>query len=390
MRDARDNFVIVDGRPFAEYRKMSIPGAICCPNGELALRIEEIAPDPGTKIVVNCAGRTRSIIGAQTLLDLGIPNQVFALENGTQGWYLAGLELEHGARRRHSDDAGAAEIRQLRARAWQFAITRRVTAVAPADAQAWLRDPSRTTYLLDVRTAEEHAAQAVPAFRHAPGGQLIQATDQWVAVKGARLVLADAELVRAPVVAGWLRQLGHEAYVLDGGIGAAATLDWPQPPGRPALIDPTPIAAGEMALALDNGALQIFDLRPSMAFRKGHIAQARWSIRPRIAATANRRITTVLAAEEPGVAALAALDLAAAGCSDIRRLAGGVADWRNAGLPILATRDHPADADCIDFLFFAHSRHEGDAEAARQYLAWETGLLAQLDAQERGTFEIQL
>jgi rhodanese-related sulfurtransferase len=98
MRDARDNFVIVDGRPFAEYRKMSIPGAICCPNGELALRIEEIAPDPGTKIVVNCAGRTRSIIGAQTLLDLGIPNQVFALENGTQGWYLAGLELEHGAR----------------------------------------------------------------------------------------------------------------------------------------------------------------------------------------------------------------------------------------------------------------------------------------------------
>jgi rhodanese-related sulfurtransferase len=386
MRDAQENFVIVDGRPFAEYRKMSIPGGICCPNGELALRIRDIAPDPSTKIVVNCAGRTRSIIGAQTLLDLGIPNQVFALENGTQGWFLAGLELEHGARRRHSDNAGAADIRQLRARARQFAVTRRVATVAPADAQAWLRDRARTTYQLDVRTAEEHAAQAVPGFRHAPGGQLIQATDQWVGVKGARLVLADSELVRAPVVAGWLRELGHDAYVLDGGIGAAATLDWPQPPGRPALTDPTPITAGEMAL--DNGTLQTIDLRASMVFRKGHIAQAKWSIRPRIAAAANRRIMTVLVTDEPGVAALAALDLAEAGVSDIRRLAGGLADWRNAGLPIAATPEQPADADCIDFPFFVHSRHEGDAEAARQYLAWETGLLAQLDEQERGTFRI--
>ena len=79
-------------------------------------------------------------------------------------------------------------------------------------------DTSRTTYLLDVRTPEEFAAHSVPGFAHAPGGQLIQATDQWVGARGARLVLADAEHVRAPVVAAWLRQLGHEAYVLEGGI----------------------------------------------------------------------------------------------------------------------------------------------------------------------------
>jgi rhodanese-related sulfurtransferase len=72
MRAAKENFVIVDGRPFAEYRKMNIPGGICCPNGELVLRIRGIAPDPNTKIVVNCAGRTRSIIGAQTLIDFGV------------------------------------------------------------------------------------------------------------------------------------------------------------------------------------------------------------------------------------------------------------------------------------------------------------------------------
>jgi len=388
MHDAQENFVIVDGRPFAEFRKMSIPGGICCPNGELALRIRDIAPDPRTKIVVNCAGRTRSIIGAQTLLDFGIPNPVFALENGTQGWFLAGLALEHGALRRNPDGVGPADLGALQARARQFAHARGATYLAADTAQAWLRDPARTTYLLDVRTAEEFAVQAVPGFRHAPGGQLIQATDAWVGVKGARLVLADAELVRAPVVAGWLRQLGHEACVLDGGIAAAASLAWPLPPRPPALPALAPITAQEL-VQVRTAQAQIIDLRPAMTFRQGHIAQAQWSIRPRVAALANRGIkTTVLVADEPGLAALAALDLREAGATDIRLLVGGLADWRDAGLPIVVTPDQPADADCIDFLFFVHSRHEGDAQAARQYLAWETGLLDQLDPQERGTFRI--
>ena len=389
MQDAQEDVVVVDGRPLAEYRKMSIPGGICCPNGELALRIRDIAPDPQTKIVVNCAGRTRSIIGAQTLLDFGIPNPVYALENGTQGWFLAGLALEHGAQRRHSEQVTSTDLAPLRARARQFADARGVATVAAATAKAWLGDPARTTYLLDVRTAEEVAARAVPGFRHAPGGQLIQATDAWIGVKGARLVLADDEQVRAPVVAGWLRQLGHEARVLDGGIAAAAALDWP-PSFKPSTLPlPTPTPPRELAQALAAGAAQAIDVRPAMTFRQGHIARARWSIRPRIAAAAKRAIaTTVLIADEPGVAALAALDLAEAGCTDIRLLAGGLAAWRDAGLPIIATPDDPADADCIDFLFFAHARHEGDPEAARQYLAWETGLLDQLDAQERGVFRV--
>jgi rhodanese-related sulfurtransferase len=117
MQAVGEDFVIVDGRPFTEYGKMNIPGGICCPNGELALHIHDIAPDPKTKIVVNCAGRTRSIIGAQTLIDFGVPNEVFALENGTQGWFLAGLELEYGARRRQMTRSSATSMRSNAARA---------------------------------------------------------------------------------------------------------------------------------------------------------------------------------------------------------------------------------------------------------------------------------
>ncbi len=107
MRESREDMVIVDGRTFAEFQKMNIPDGICCPNGELALRIRELVPDPKTKIVVNCAGRTRSIIGAQTLIDFGVPNPVVALENGTQGWFLAGLKLENGAQRRYGETAAS-------------------------------------------------------------------------------------------------------------------------------------------------------------------------------------------------------------------------------------------------------------------------------------------
>jgi rhodanese-related sulfurtransferase len=389
MRKAGENFVIVDGRPFSEYQKMNIPDGICCPNGELVLCIHDIAPDPKTKIVVNCAGRTRSIIGAQTLIDFGVPNPVFALENGTQGWFLAGFQLERGADRRHDHKRGRADATELQSRARRLATSRGVGFVDVRQAQQWLADGQRTTYLLDVRTPEEAGESGVPGFAHAPGGQLIQATDQWVGVRGARLVLMDSEQVRAPVVAGWLRQLGHEAYALEGGAEAASAIVWEQ--RSSATIPPTPpeMPVPTAAQALRQATVQAIDLRPSMIYRKEHIMEAVWSIRPRLArvVAADKR-TVLLVADDPNLAALAALDLAEAGCSNICMLQGGHAAWRAAGLPVTATPDQPSDADCIDFVFHTHARHDGSREAAQQYLSWELGLPGQLDPQERGAFRL--
>jgi rhodanese-related sulfurtransferase len=387
MRAANEDFVIVDGRPFAEYRKMNIPGGICCPNGELVLRIADIAPDPNTKIVVNCAGRTRSIIGAQTLIDFGIPNSVYALENGTQGWFLAGLELEHNASRRYADAIGHADLAALQSRARGFAKACGAAFVPPAIAHAWLFDSSRTTYLFDVRTAEEFAASGLPGFVHAPGGQLVQATDQWVGVKGARMLLFDHEQVRSPVIAGWLRQLGHEACVLDAP-AAAAALDWRRPAGAFEPRALRPISVQEAAAGSRAGTVEVIDLRASMAYRKGHMAGARWATRPGLAAAPLGAGTVAIVADESALAGLAAIDLAEHGADDVRLVAGGYRAWCDAGLPIEDSPDRPADSDCIDFLFLTHGRHDGNAEAARQYLAWETGLLAQLDARERGVFRV--
>jgi rhodanese-related sulfurtransferase len=409
MREAGENMVIVDGRTPAEYRRMNIPDGISCPNGELALRIHDIAPDPKTKIVVNCAGRTRSIIGAQTLIDFGVANPVVALENGTQGWFLAGLELERGASRSYPAEVSGAGLAERRASARAFARKHGADVVSAAKVRAWRADKTRTTYLLDVRTAEEHRTRSVAGFRHAPGGQLIQATDQWVGVKGARLVLLDGELVRAPMVAAWLRQLGHEAYVLEEGASAAADaiadtsgdgwevsarivcdddVNVPEVGDTEEVSTTGPLKPHELAAALSAGTARVIDLRRSMEFRKGHIPGAIWSIRPRIAAVADRSKTIVLIPGDLDEVPFAAMELIEGGIGNLRDLAGGLKAWREAGLPVEATPNNPPDTDCIDFLFFTASRHDNDPAAARQYLAWETGLLAQLDDQERGVFRI--
>ncbi len=395
LQAAGADLVLLDGRPYEEFHKVNVPGGLCCPNGELALRAAALAPDPKTRIVVNCAGRTRSIIGAQTLIDFGVPNPIQALENGTQGWFLAGLELERGATRRYAEGIDGDGLDDMRIRARKLAESRGAGFATPEDVTAWLGEPDRTTYLFDVRTAEEFERDGVAAAVHAPGGQLVQATDHWVALRGARLVLLDSEAVRAPVTASWLRQLGHEAHVLEGGVlegGVAAAHGLPAPasapgpaPAMPALDSLAPDALA--ALAPDQ-APRLLDLRPSMNYRKGHIAAAAWSIRPRLAAMPDDGRPVVLIAEEEGVAALAARDLRDAGVAEIRRLTGGPDDWTTAGLEVVATPDNPSDADCIDHLFFTQGRNQGDAEAARQYLAWEIALVDRLDDQERGAFRI--
>ncbi|RDU97222.1 rhodanese-like domain-containing protein [Trinickia dinghuensis] len=395
-RERGEAVVILDGRPLGEYRKMTIPSSICCPNGELGYRIRELVPDDATPIVINCAGRTRSIIGAQTLINLGLPNPVMALANGTQGWFLEDLPLEHGSARRYPEAVAPAALDSMRDASRTLAGRCAVPEVDAETFAQWAHDAARTLYLCDVRTPEEFAAGSLPGAQHTPGGQLIQATDQYVAVRHARIVLFDSDGVRAPIVAAWLRQLGHDAIVLRGGLASGVSL-----PVVPESVGTTLEETGAAALAdaLEAARVHVVDLRPSMRFRGAHVPGSRWAIRPRLPDLHERREhrglsperDIVLIADERGVAELFAAEWRRRTPDDRRRvmvLAGGFAAWAAAGLPVSSTPDAPPDEACIDYLFFVHDRHDGNKAAARQYLAWETGLLAQLDDDERGTFRI--
>jgi rhodanese-related sulfurtransferase len=378
-----ERVVVLDGRPVSEFRKMSIPTALCCPNGELPYRVKSIVPDDDTPIIVNCAGRTRSIIGAQTLINLGLRNPVYALENGTQGWYLRDHRLEHGGTRTYAPDSGTSALRE---RARQLAARFGAGTVDAATVRQWAAQDDRTLYLCDVRTPEEFAQGSLPGAQHTPGGQLMQAFDQYIGVRGARLVLFDSDGVRAPTVASWLRQMGHEAWVLQDGLQSGLAL-------APAAVLQAPalgrIGVAEAARLAQDGELAILDLRGSMEYRKAHAAGATWTIRPRLQhALREERRQVAIVADDAALAGWAVETEGATALKRPRLLEGGLAAWHEAGLPVESTAGMPPDADCIDFLFFVHDRHDGNKEAARRYLAWETGLVAQLDPQEIAAFRL--
>ena len=226
--EEKADIAILDARRPDEYATMNIPGSVSVPGGELVLRAREAAPDPDTTIIVNCAGRTRSIIGTQSLINAGIPNRVVALRNGTIGWTLAEQTLQHGADRH----VGSGDAQAARTRSRQVAYRAGVRRVTPEDVDLLARDRSRTLYRFDVRTADEYAVGHIAGFRHYPGGQLVQETDMAAPVRGSRILLADDVGPRADMTGSWLAQMGWEVYVLDGGF------DGPLETGAPAKLPP--------------------------------------------------------------------------------------------------------------------------------------------------------
>lgn len=377
MQDSGEDLLVVDSRPMAEFRAMSIPGGIDVPGAELAYRVPSLLASPATTVVVNCAGRTRSILGAESLRQAGLPNPVVALRNGTMGWELAGFRCDRGREDRYPEGTPP-DAAESHTRARRFAASHGTRRLDRAGLDALRADASRTTYLFDVRDPQEYAAGHLGGAVSAPGGQLVQATDEWVAVRHARVVLTDDTGTRAEMTAGWLRQLGGwEVFVLEGGLDGRLETALP-----PELPRETPrMSAAGLAASLAEGGATVVDLARSRAFRAGHIPGALWGIRTRLAALAprlppDRRV--VLAAPDPRLAALAVAELRGLVSAPVAALEGGTAAWAEAGFKLEATPADPPDEACVDNWLRPYDRTTGVEAAMREYLTWEVELVDQI------------
>ena len=383
MLESGENFVVLDSRPMDEYRLMNIPGGVDVPGAELVHRVQEVAPDETTSVVINCAGRTRSIIGAQSLINAGVPNKVMALRNGTMGWHLAGLKLEHG-QERHPPKVSVSGHQTALARAEYAAKRFGVKRIGPATLDIWRTEKGgRSLSILDVRTVEEFEAGHIADSRHAPGGQLVQATDVYVATQNARVVLVDDMMVRALMTASWLEQLGWcDAYVLESGLEGQAIL----PGGREAPIfglaecQVPNIHATEVRSRVAEGAILI-DLQRSLGYREKHAEGAWFAIRAGLDRDleAHGIIGQVILTSPDGrLATLAAIDLISIG-KDTVVMAGGTASWEDCGFPIEAGMTKilsPTD----DVYLRAYDRTEPAQieKAMNDYLTWEIALVDQI------------
>ncbi|WP_231892085.1 rhodanese-related sulfurtransferase [Burkholderia sp. MSMB1589WGS] len=449
--DARADVVIVDARRFDEYQTMSIPGATSVPGAELVLRVRELAPDPATRVIVNCAGRTRSIIGAQSLVNAGLPNPVAALRNGTIGWTLAGQTLDHGASRRFPEQVDAARREAVRQAARDVARRAGVARIASSELRA-LEADDRTLYRFDVRTPDEYAAGHLPGFASAPGGQLVQETDHHAPVRGARIVLADDDGVRADMTASWLAQMGWDVRVVEP-VDARERGER----GEPAASAPQPQAsetvsvdtlaqwlgahAGADAGAAANGLpegqaahgdasarntrdaqdaharevpgegggghadhrageraddapidVAVIDVTASTNYVKRHIPGAWYAVRAQLRDALTRIPRArryVLTCGSGQLAAFAAADLRALlpAGTPVHVLEGGTLAWLAAGLPVEHGETRLASPR-IDRYRRPYEGTGNAAEAMQAYLDWEFGLVEQLGRDGTHRFDV--
>jgi len=360
------------------------------PGAELVLRIRELAPNTETQVIVNCAGRTRSIIGAQSLINAGLSNPVAALRNGTIGWKLAGQKLDQGQDRRCND---ITEINKTKAAAGARIVADKagVKRVLPTDIQNWKKQNNRTTYFFDVRTPEEFITGHIPGFLSAPGGQLVQETEMVAPVRGARLVLADSDNVRANMSASWLAQMGWETYVLD----EAQPRNFSEPGQTVKSLPPLPDVPKITPVTLSNWLNSpertiMLDIATSQNYFRQHIPGAWFVLRSNLAndlkllPKASRYVVT---SEDGLLAKFAAAEIQTQITAAIVVLDGGTQAWRDSGFAIEQGSTHLA-SEPIDRYKRPYEGTDNPREAMQGYLDWEFGLVEQLSRDGTHNFKV--
>lgn len=390
--DAGEEVIILDSRPFEDYTRQCIPGGVSCPGGELVFRIYDLVKSPRTLVVVNCAGRTRSIIGAQSLVNAGIRNPVAALTNGTMGWRLAGLELESGATRR-APLPGSSGAARARAAAERVAEAAGVCAVDRAIYGRWLNERNeRTTYVFDVRDREEYEAGHLPESVWVPGGQLIQETDRYAATRNARIVLVDDKGVRSRMTGAWLRQLGwRDVHVLDGDF-EGQKLATGRRRGRVLGLEalrPRAIGPTDLRKLLDDRLAVVLDFAAAARYRSGHIPGAYFALRASLPGNLSRlpiRENLVVTSSDGLVARFAAAEIERSTDWNVMVLSGGTDAWRKAGFP--TAKGDEAAIDPVRELWSPYQTTTTEAQM-RAYIDWEVGLMEQVDREGDVVFELR-
>lgn len=337
-----EQVVLVDIRVPEEYAGMALPGGISAPGCEVAYRFLDLVPSPDALLLTHCGSRTRGILCAQMLMDLGVPNPVASLKGGTLNWKLSGYQLEYGRTDRTAPPSPRA-LTFARERAEILACRHGVGFIDADTLAAWQAQAEDIPlYVFDVRQPEEYQAGHLPGSRSAPGCQLAQLSDDLAAVRNARFVLVDDTEVRAVITASWLRQLAiADVHVLRGGLGGSGLgrmrlESGPEPATAVACDFRRGITVCELAagLAAKEPPL-VINVGFSDRHRQAHIPGAAWVPRSRLERVRTRYpnpARVVLTSDEEQHARLAAADAAELWpATDIRFLQGGTPGWTAGG-----------------------------------------------------------
>ncbi len=394
---AGEKVLILDSRPSNEYVSMNIPGSINVPVSELVFRFFQLGVSPDTLVVVNCAGRTRSLIGAQSLINAGIPNKVAAMRGGTMAWQMDGFQLEHGSTR-HSPEPWGTNLQQALQTAQKVADRFGVKTIDSKQLEVFKADKNRSLYIIDLRTPDEYRAGHRPDSAYGWGVQLVQGMDKYAATSNARVVLVDNYMVRALMTASWMVQADWpETYVLSNPFEGARLVSGdykPVVPGVDQVKLPRIETAGLNAL-MQTKKVTVIDVADSLSYKRGHIPGAWFAIRSRLQEslkTLPPSSSFVVTGNDSALVALTARDLAKISGKPVSILEGGNAAWRKANLPLTQGFENLAtNADDIFRQPFLWGQFEPMSpefkQAANAYFAWELQLPEQLERAKESNFK---
>ncbi len=382
LTEGSRDLVILDVRTPEEYARFCIPGGINVPGGDLILWAHELKQKRDVEVIVNCAGRTRSIIGAATLRRLGL-TRVRALRNGTMGWLLAGFELENKPARMTS--VCSTDIRQHAvAQALAIAAEEKIPFMT-AEQLGRIDRRVEPIYLIDVRSEDEFEAGHLAGSINVPGGQAVQRADDFVALRNAQIVFISDQSARAVMAAYWYRLMQFpNVSVLQGGLyawtAAGGSLEggkvFVEALGWEAAKQASRSIAASDLYSGDNASTTILDVGSSLEFEAAHVPGAKWISRGWLDLELPERFpdceqSIILTCPDGQSSALAAQTLTDLGYTNVAVLNGGVRAWRAAGLAVETGLD-ACLVEPNDVVLSPSIR--GSKEDMRRYLEWETEL----------------
>jgi len=385
LGESGTELLILDVRTPEEYSRFCIPGGVNVPGGDLILWADELRRKKDAAVIVNCAGRTRSIVGTAALRRLGLTH-VRALKNGTMGWVLAGLELEKNPARTLRQAAPESRRAAL-SLAQQIATEEKLVWISSQELLRRLGEPSGSfTYLIDVRSEAEFESGHIAGSLSVPGGQAVQRADDFVAVRNAEIVFISNESARAVMAAYWYRQMGFlHVDLLQGGLRSWSECGYKLARGA-AIDEPLGLAAAQLvatfvdsqnfAAEADDASILILDVGTSLEFESAHLPGAQWISRgwlelelPRQYPDRQRAIVVTCADGRQSI--FAARALFGLGYKNVRVLAGGMRAWRAAGMRTESGLDGCL-VEANDVVLSPSIR--GTKEDMQRYLDWETKL----------------
>ena len=394
---AGEKVLILDSRPSNEYVNMNIPGSINVPVSELVFRFFQLGVSPDTLVVVNCAGRTRSLIGAQTLINAGISNHVAAMRGGTMAWQMAGFPLEYGSTR-HAPEPWGTNLQKALETAQRVADRFGVKTIDSQQLEVFKSDKDRSLYIIDLRTPDEYRAGHRSDSTYGWGVQLVQGMDKYAATSNARVVLIDNYMVRALMTASWMVQADWpETYVLAKPFEGASLVSGDYKPFVPGVdqIQLPRIGSAELSALLRTKKVTVIDVADSLSYKRGHIPGAWFAIRSRLEESLTalpQSSSFVVTGDDPALVALSARDLAKLSGKPVSILEGGNAAWRKAKLPLTPGFENlAAKTDDIFRQPFLWGQFEAMSpefkQAANAYFDWELQLPEQLERARESNFK---